>query len=266
MSTRTACVTGAAQGIGRAIALRLAIDGYNVTVADLPEKTSMLQELVAEIQSKTSAKSVAIAVDVSREGDVSKLVNETVQQLGGLDVMVANAGLATLGNILDTSVEELERIHDVNVKGTFLCYKAAAKVMIAQGRGGTIIGASSLAGKKGVAMCSVYGSSKFAVRALTQSAAAEWGKHKIRVNAYAPGATDTPLLAEMGAMFGDLIGAPATTYKEVVSMDAFMSGQAALGTIGSPEAIAGVVSFLASKDSEFMTGQTLTADGGIWFD
>ncbi|KAJ7733405.1 sorbitol dehydrogenase [Mycena maculata] len=144
--------------------------------------------------------------------------------------------------------------------------------MIAQGRGGAIIdavyidhfisiltnetGASSLAGKKGAGMCSVYGSSKFAVRALTQSAALEWGKHQIRVNAFAPGATDTPLLADMGVVFGNLIGAPAITYKEI----------AALGKIGSPEAIAGIVSFLASKDSEFMTGQTLSVDGGIWFD
>ncbi|KAJ7454729.1 hypothetical protein FB451DRAFT_1342368 [Mycena latifolia] len=209
-SIRAACVTGAGQGIGRAIALRLTADGCNVAVGDLTAKKALLDEL----------------------GDVDNLIATTVQQFGGLDVMVANAGVGTLGNILDTSIEELERVHAVN---------AAAKAMITEGRGGVIVGASSLAGKKGgpsAGMCSVYGSSKFA--------------HHIRVNAFAPGATDTPLLTDMGAVFGNLIGAPA--------------GQAALGTIGTPEAIAGVVSFLASKDSEFMTGQTLSVDGGIWFD
>ncbi|KAJ7840008.1 hypothetical protein B0H13DRAFT_1619162 [Mycena leptocephala] len=258
-SPRIACVTGAAQGIGHAIALRLAADGCDIIVGDLSTKMTLLQELVKEIQGK-GRKAIAVSVDVTKETDVNNLIESTVKNFGGLDIMVANAGVATLGNILDTSIEELERVHAVNVKGTFLSYRAAAKAMIAQGRGGVIIGASSLAGKKGAGMCSVYGSSKFAVRAITQAAAMEWGKDKIRVNAYAPGATDTPLLADMDVVFGKLIGAPPNTYKEI------MKGQAALGGIVTPESIAGVVSFLASKDAEFMTGQTLCADGGIWFD
>ncbi|KAJ7190220.1 hypothetical protein GGX14DRAFT_538065 [Mycena pura] len=258
-TTKIACVTGAAQGIGRAIALRLAADGCDVSVGDLSSKLPLLEELVKEIKS-TGRKAIAVAVDVSKEAEVDNFIASTVKHLGGLDIMVANAGVATLGNIIDTTVEELERVHAVNVKGTFVCYKAAAKTMIAQGRGGVIIGASSLAGKKGAGMCSVYGSSKFAVRAITQAAAMEWGKHGIRVNGYAPGATDTPLLLDMDVIFGNLIGAPPNTYKEI------MKGQAALGGIVTPEAIAGVVSFLASKDSESMTGQTLCVDGGIWFD
>ncbi|KAJ7710320.1 hypothetical protein B0H16DRAFT_1438036 [Mycena metata] len=256
---RIACVTGAAQGIGRAIALRLAAEGCDISVGDLPNQMHLVQELVTEIQGQ-GRKAIAIAVDVTNESDVENLIDLTVKSLGGLDIMVANAGVGTLGNILDTSIQELERVHAVNVKGTFLTYKTAAKAMIAQGRGGVIIGASSLAGKKGAGMCSVYGSSKFAVRAITQAAAVEWGKHGIRVNAYAPGATDTPLLTEMDEVFSKLIEAPANTYKEI------MKGQAALGGLGTPESIAGVVSFLASKDSAFMTGQTLCADGGIWFD
>ncbi|KAJ7886016.1 hypothetical protein B0H13DRAFT_901467 [Mycena leptocephala] len=257
--TRIACVTGAAQGIGRAIALRLAEDGCDVAVGDLPSKMTALDELVNEIELK-GRKAVAIAVDVTKEADVDNFVDSTVKELGGLDIMVANAGVGALGNILDTSVEELERVHAVNVKGTFLCYKAAAKVMIAQDRGGAIIGASSLAGKKGAGMCSVYGSSKFAVRAITQAAAIEWGKHHIRVNAYAPGATLTPLLADMDVVFSNLIGAPPNTYTDI------MTKTATLGELVAPESIAGVVSFLASKDSISMTGQTLCADGGIWFD
>ncbi|KAJ7643373.1 hypothetical protein DFH06DRAFT_1333623 [Mycena polygramma] len=258
--TRIACVTGAAQGIGRAVALRLADDGCDVAVGDLPTKIALLEEVVNEIQLK-GRKAVAIVVDVTKEAEVDNFVNSTVKELGGLDIMVANAGVGTLGNILDTGVEELERVHAINVKGTFLSYKAAARAMIAQGRGGIIIGASSLAGKKSGAMCSVYGSSKFAVRALTQVAAMEWGPHHIRVNAYAPGATTTPLLADMDELFSKLLGgAPPGTYKDL------MIKASALGELVDPDAIAGVVSFLASKDSGAMTGQTLCADAGIWFD
>ncbi|KAJ6478547.1 hypothetical protein C8R47DRAFT_1138763 [Mycena vitilis] len=258
--TRIACVTGAAQGIGRAVALRLADDGCDVAVGDLPTKIASLEELVKEIQLK-GRKAIAVVVDVTKEAEVENFVASTVKKLGGLDIMVANAGVATLGPILDTGVEELERVHAINVKGTFLSYKAAAKAMIAQGRGGSIIGASSLAGKKSGAMCSVYGSSKFAVRSLTQVAAMEWGPHKIRVNAYAPGATETPLLEDMDSLFGKLLGgAPAGAYNDL------MTKTAALGKLVSPVEIAGVVSFLASKDSGAMTGQTLCADAGIWFD
>ncbi|KAJ6581048.1 hypothetical protein B0H19DRAFT_930334 [Mycena capillaripes] len=261
---RIACVTGAAQGIGRAIALRLAEDGCDVAVGDLPREMASLKQLVDEIQLK-GRKAVAISVDVTKEAEVDDFVSSTVKDLGGLDIMVANAGVATLGNILDSDIEELERVHAVNVKGTFLSYKAAAKVMIAQGRGGVIIGASSLAGKKGAGMCSVYGSSKFAVRAITQAAAMEWGKDHIRVNAYAPGATVTPLLADMDVLFGKLVGVPPNTYTDIVNIPS--SSLSALGELVTPESIAGVVSFLASKDSGSMTGcQTLCADGGIWFD
>ncbi|KAJ7638134.1 hypothetical protein B0H17DRAFT_1149233 [Mycena rosella] len=134
MSTiRTACVTGAAQGIGRAIALRLAADGCNIAVGDLPAQKALLDELVDQIQSKYGVRSVAVAADVTDEAAVDNLIATTVQHLGGLDVMVANAGVATLGNILDTSIAEMERVHAVNVKGTFICLKAAATAMIAQG-------------------------------------------------------------------------------------------------------------------------------------
>ncbi|KAJ7163974.1 hypothetical protein C8R43DRAFT_989366 [Mycena crocata] len=252
MSTiRTACVTGAAQGIGRAIALRLAADGCTVAVSDLPCKIRILEDLVDHIQSKFGAKSVAITADVTDEGEVDNLIAGTVQRLGGLDVFVANAGVATLDNILDTSIEEWERVHAVNVTGTFVCYKAAAKAMIAQGRGGIIIGASSLAATKGADMSSVYGSSS-AVRAMTQSAAQEWSQHRIRVNAIASKATYTSLLSDTSV-------GPS-------NVGTIMDHRAAVGTAGTPEAIAGVVSILASKDCDFMTGQILSTDGGVWFE
>ncbi|KAF8870371.1 NAD(P)-binding protein [Infundibulicybe gibba] len=258
-SRRVAIVTGAAQGIGRAIALRLADDGHDVAVNDLKSRISLLEATAAEIKAK-GGRVIITAADVSVEKEVQDMVQQTVNQLGGLDVMVANAGVAVMTSILDTSMEEWERIFSINVKGTLLCYKTAAKVMIDQGRGGRIIGACSLAGKKSAAMCSTYGSSKFAIRSLTQVAACEWGKFGITVNGYAPGLTDTPLLEQMDARVGEIMGVGPGAYIEM------MKPQTALGRVGEADEVAKVVSFFASKESAFVTGQTLAVDGGIWFD
>ncbi|TFK53270.1 NAD-binding protein [Heliocybe sulcata] len=236
-STRVAIVTGAAQGIGRAIALQLAKDGLDVAVDDLPLKRPLLDTLVKEIEA-LGRKSIAIEADVSKEDDVNNMVQAAVKELGGLDVMIANAGVAVLSPILD--MDEWEEVFSTNVKGTLLCYKAAAKVMIEQGRGGRIIGA---------AMCSTYGSSKFAVRALTQAAACEFGQFGITVNAYAPGVIETPLLHAMDERVGELLQAGPGVYIES------MTGQAAMRRIGQPEEIAHIVTFLASKESAFITGE-----------
>ncbi|KAH9943614.1 hypothetical protein B0H21DRAFT_748720 [Amylocystis lapponica] len=189
---RIAIVTGAAQGIGRQIALRLADDGLDVAVSDLPSQASLLEAVAVDIRQK-GRRSLAIFADVSVEKDVHTMVEQAVAELGGLDVMVANAGIATLAPILEITMEEFDRVFAINVKGTLLCYQAAAKVMIGQGRGGRLIGASSVAGKKGIAYYGSYSTSKFAVRALTQTAASEFGRHNITVNAYAPGLIETEL-------------------------------------------------------------------------
>ncbi|KAL9710662.1 hypothetical protein Ac2012v2_006200 [Leucoagaricus gongylophorus] len=257
--SHTAIVTGAANGIGRAVALRLASDGFNVAICDISSQEAALKVLKAEIEAK-GQKALAVVANVSVEKEVNDFVSTVVSQFGGLDVMVANAGVAVLTSILETTMEEWEHVFNTNVRGTLLCYRAAAKVMIEQNRGGRIIGASSLAGKKSAALCSTYGSTKFAIRSLTQTAACEFGKFNITVNAYAPGLTDTPLLTNMDARIGQLMGAGPGAYKEM------MKGQTALGRIAEPEEIASLVSFLASKESSFITGQTISIDGGIWFD
>jgi len=259
-STETAIITGSAQGIGRAIAIRLARDGYNIVVSDLSTQAKLMNEVVSEIQAN-GGKAIAVSADVSQEADVENLVQKTVSEFGGLNVMVANAGVAVLTPILETSMEEWERVFSINVKGTLLCYKAAAKEMMKNPeKGGRIIGACSLAGKKSAALCSTYGSSKFAIRCLTQSAAAEWGPFNITVNGYAPGLIETPMLLSMDSRIGKLTGAGDQAYMEM------MKGQTALRRIGAPDDIARVVSFLASKEAAFITGQTLSIDGGIWFD
>ncbi|KIM81214.1 hypothetical protein PILCRDRAFT_72177 [Piloderma croceum F 1598] len=195
-----ALVTGAGQGIGRAIALRLA-DDFDVAVNDIPSNVEALDSLVDEITAK-GRRSIPVLADVSVEDQVKNMIDTVVAKLGGLDVMVANAGIYKEGSVLDCTTQDFDSLFAVNVRGTFFCYKYAGLQMVSQGRGGRIIGASSLTGKKGrknsrailrAGLCVGYSATKFAVRGLTQSAAGDLGKHGITVNAYAPGAIDTPL-------------------------------------------------------------------------
>ncbi|KAJ7133573.1 NAD-binding protein [Mycena epipterygia] len=248
-----ALVTGAAQGIGRSVALRLAADGFDVAVNDIAVHSDKLDALVSEIQEKGRASSKHIA-DVSREDQVKEMVELVVQKHGGLDVMVANAGVSGRGALFtEMALEEWDRVMNINAKGTFLSYKHAGIQMVKQGRGGRIIGASSFTGKQGIATQGPYSASKFAVRGLTQAAALEFGAHGITVNAYAPGAIDTPMLAATKAETGvDLLA----HFKEMSPLKKF----------GVPEDIAGLVSFLASSESHFITGQTISINGGIFFD
>ncbi|KAJ3780086.1 hypothetical protein GGU10DRAFT_419232, partial [Lentinula aff. detonsa] len=192
--TRVALVTGAAQGIGKAIALRLASDGLKIALNDIQSKGDQLESIAEEIKKSFGSEVYAFPGDVSEERDVEYMVEAVSKGLGSLDVMVANAGISgPLTPILATSkylcnCEQWDDILRVNSKGVFLCYKYAAKQMVAQGRsGGRIIGASSVTGKQGMAHTSAYTASKFAVRGLTQVAALEFGQYGITVNAYAPG-------------------------------------------------------------------------------
>ncbi|KAJ7097552.1 NAD(P)-binding protein [Mycena epipterygia] len=250
-----ALVTGAAQGIGRSVALRLAEDGFDVAVNDVSKNSEKLKSLVDEIQAKGRASSMHIA-DVSQEGQVKAMVEHAVQVHGGLDVMIANAGVTGRPGVAFTEIpaEEWDRVMENNARGTFLCYKYAGIQMINQGRGGRIVGASSIAGKKGMLMQGPYCASKFAVRGLTQAAALEFGAHGITVNAYAPGAIDTAMLSA-----ASVTGDPADIIKQNKEMSP-------LKRIGFPEDIASLVSFLASKESAFITGQSISVNGGIWFD
>ncbi|KAJ7097551.1 hypothetical protein C8R44DRAFT_683344 [Mycena epipterygia] len=248
-----ALVTGAAQGIGRSVALRLAEDGFDVAVNDISMNSENLNSLVEEIEAKGRASSMHIA-DVSQEDQVKGMVEHAVQRHGGLDIMVANAGVVgRSAPITEIPVEEWDRVMGTNARGTFLCYKYAGLQMINQGRGGRIIGASSFSGKQGSATQGPYSASKFAIRGLTQAAALEFGAHGITVNAYAPGAIDTPMVAATTlAMGADIL----SQFKEM----------SPLKKSGVPEDIASLVSFLASTESQFITGQTISINGGVFFD
>ncbi|KIJ16158.1 hypothetical protein PAXINDRAFT_11203 [Paxillus involutus ATCC 200175] len=240
ISKGIALITGSAQGIGRGIALRLAKDGYDIALNDIPSKHSQLRAVADDID-KSGRKALMFPADVTVDEQVKGMVQEVTKEFGGLDVMVANAG-----------VWDWDRIMAVNARGSFLCYKYAAEQMIKQGRGGRIIGASSLSGKMGHPLLSTYCASKFAVRGLTQAAALELGRHGITVNAYAPGHIETPLTAGLMDADGKLLCSDEELAAQIMNQ----VGARPIKSIGQPEDIASIVSYLVSKEAHFITGQT----------
>ncbi|KAK7471938.1 hypothetical protein VKT23_000044 [Stygiomarasmius scandens] len=258
---RIALVTGAAQGIGKAIALRLARDGLDVALNDVPSKLDQLNAVSNEIRTSLGRQSTVHTADVSKEEDIKRMFEEVVRMHGGLDVMIANAGIVIDRPFLETTVEEWDRTFAVNARGVFLCYQHAAKQMIKQGRGGRMIGASSIMGKSGIGDgVSAYTGTKFAIRGITQAAAGELGKYKITVNAYAPGVIDTEMARQMDESAAKRLGLePGVVFNN-------FSARSPLGHNGVPEDIAGLVSYLVSDDAHYVTGQTISVNGGIFCD
>jgi meso-butanediol dehydrogenase / (S,S)-butanediol dehydrogenase / diacetyl reductase len=257
-TTRSAIVTGAAGGIGRSIALRLARDGMRVSVMDLAASRAKLDAIVGEIEAEDGS-ALVLTGDVSVAADVDAAVEAHVAHHGGLDVMVANAGIAITSPIHETSDEDFRRTLDVNVGGVFHCYRAAARQMIAQGRGGRIIGAASVAAHRAGKWQGAYSASKFAVRGLSQSAAQDLAEHQITVNVYSPGVVQTPMWDGIDRDWTARTGAPAGSAMQD------MIAQIPLGRLEVPDDVAGVVSFLASPDAAYITGQSIVVDGGMWF-
>lgn len=256
--SKNVLVTGAARGIGKGIALRLAADGHDVAVNDIPANEAELEAVAKEIR-EAGRKSAAILADVSDPQSVTDLVKQTAESLGSLDVMIANAGIAQVLPLLEVTPEDWDRMMAINARGIFLCYKAAAEQMIEQGGGGKIIGAASIVAHRPFALLGHYSASKWAVRGLTQAAAMEWAKYGITVNAYCPGI--------VGTAMWDLID------EKLAESEGIRKGQAIekysnlihLGRVSVPEDVASYVSYLASPDSDYMTGQSVMIDGGIQF-
>ncbi|MDA2891698.1 acetoin reductase [Mycolicibacterium sp. BiH015] len=256
---KVALVTGAARGIGRGIALRLARDGADVALVDVrPEGLDEVAAAIAGIGSK----STTFVADVSDRGQVFAAVEHAASALGGFDIMVNNAGIAMVGPIEDVTPAQVEKLWAININGVLWGIQAAvAKFKTLknkeQGKISRIINASSIAGHDGFAMLGPYSASKFAVRALTQAAAKEHAVDGITVNAYCPGVVGTDMWVEIDKRFAELTGAA-----EGETYDKFVGG-IALGRAETPDDVAGFVSYLAGPDADYMTGQSGLIDGGL---
>jgi meso-butanediol dehydrogenase/(S,S)-butanediol dehydrogenase/diacetyl reductase len=251
---KVALVTGAGQGIGRGIALRLARDGADIAIVDL--NGTKLATVAKEIET-LGRRATTFVADVSDRAQVYAAVDHAEQQLGGFDIMVNNAGIAQVQAIADVTPEEVECIFKVNVQGVLWGIQAAAKKFKALAHQGKIINASSIAGHDGFALLGLYSATKFAVRALTQAAAREFACEGITVNAYCPGVVGTDMWVEidkrMAELTGAALGASYTKYVEGI----------ALGRAETPDDVAALVSYLAGPDSDYMTGQAPLIDGGM---
>lgn len=253
---KVALVTGAGQGIGRAIALRLARDGAAVAIVDLQdEKTAA----VADEVRKLGRQATTFRADVSNRDDVYAAVEHAERELGGFDIMVNNAGIAQIQPLAAVTPQEVEKILKVNVEGVLWGIQAAARKFQERKRRGKIISASSIAGHEGYPLLGVYSATKFAVRALTQAAAKEFASDGITVNAYCPGVVGTDMWVEIDRRMSELTGAKiGESYAKFV-------GGIALGRAETPEDVAAFVSYLAGPDSDYMTGQAPLIDGGLVF-
>lgn len=255
LQSKVAIVTGGAQGMGRAICLRYAQEGANVVVADL--NLAGAQKVVDEIAGM-GGKAVAVQVDVRNQEQVQRMVDAAVEQFGGLDILVNNAGVGKIIPFLETTEQDWNLMFDINCKGLLWCSQAAAKVMIAQGRGGKIINLASQAGRRGEALVLAYCASKACVISMNQSMALALAEHKINVNAIAPGIVDTPFWDEVDRQFAKLLG------WEVGEPKRKFTAMIPLGRIEQPEDVAGVAAFLASSDADYITQQCFNVDGGNW--
>jgi len=273
LAGKVAIVTGAGRmrGIGRAIALRIAQDGADVAVSALARTSEEMpsqereaswrgEQSVADEIATTGRRSLALDVDVTRPAAVQAMVRRTVKELGRIDILVNNAGLALVSgkkNLWETEDEEWHREIDVNLNGVYHCCKAVAKVLVDQKEGGRIINISSLAGRVAQPQYGGYTPAKFAVIGLSQMLALELAPYNVTVNALCPGSTDTDMMDGTFRRTGERMGVPFEMVKEGVKR--FVP----LGRQAEPAEIASVVSYLASPAAEYITGQSISVDGGI---
>ena len=237
-------ITGAAQGIGRATAERFVAEGARLLVTD--RQSDLLEQTTGEIRAQYGAQVLAYTMDVAKKADVDGMVAYALEQLGGIDVLINNAGICREAAFLETTEEMWEEILAVNLKGHFLVAQAVAREMV-KARSGTIVNMSSTNGLVGETGFAAYNASKGGVLLLTKTMALELGPYGIRVNCVAPGYIDTPMSAVFQASVGLL-----TTGREKVP----------LRRIAQPEEVAAVFAFLASDDASFINGEAIVVDGG----
>jgi 2-deoxy-D-gluconate 3-dehydrogenase len=244
LENKVAIVTGAAQGIGRAIAVGLAHEGAHVVIADLQlDKATETAEAIEGLGRQARA----LRVDVSSLADISTMVERTLEAFGTVDILVNNAGIALPAPFLETTEEQWQRIIDVNLKSAFFCSQAVARKMVEKGSGKIVNLASTssfVAGREEVP----YAISKAGVRMLTAAASAELAPYHVNVNAIAPGLIKTPLTAKH--------------FPSPEALEARVQAKTPMGRAGKPQDLVGAVIFLCSPAADYVTGHTLVVDGG----
>jgi sorbitol-6-phosphate 2-dehydrogenase len=252
---KTAIITGAAQGLGEALALRLAQEGCNVTLTDLnQEKVEATAHRIAEA---TGQRALGLRADVTNEDDCVLMVEHTMTAFGHVDILVANAGILIAGPTTEMKAADWRKVIDVNLTGYFLAAQAVARVMIPR-NSGCIVQINSKSGKKGSFRNAAYASSKFGGIGLTQSLALEFAPHQIRVNAVCPGnLLDGTLWQDsLFKQYSETQGLSPEELREKYI------GQVPLGRAATYDDICGVVVFLCSADAAYMTGQAINVTGG----
>jgi len=252
---QAAIVTGAASGIGRAIARRLAADGMNVTIADLNASGA---EAVAREAAAHGVQTLGLRVDITQSADRERMIAQTRAAFGRFDVLVNNAGIQIIGDPLSVDEAHWDRMMNVNAKSTWFACQLAIRTMLETRTRGRIVNLASIAGKMAsTVLHPVYNVSKAAVLAMTKTFAAAYAGQGIRVNAVCPGIIETDMQEAVDAQFAELQGrTPAAVRAERLT-------RIPLGYPGDPDTIADVVSFLAGNDARYLTGQALNVDGGI---
>lgn len=254
MNKPIAAVTGAGSGIGAAIALELGRRGFHVVLTDIDVAAG--EAVASQISSAQF-----LYLDVTKPHEVDQLVEHIISTHGRLDVWVSNAGISKMQRFVDVSPEDLARNFEVNTYGVFYCGQSAARAMIKLGTPGRIINTASMAAKQGrVPFLADYVASKFAVLGLTQAMAYELATHGIRVNSVCPGFVATPMQARELAWEASLRGSEPETVRQMWIDDT------PLARLQTPEDVAKVVAFLASDDAEFITGESISVNGGAFMD
>jgi L-rhamnose 1-dehydrogenase len=248
LSGKIALVTGGSRGIGRAICLELARQGAKVAVNCSGPTTSAADEVVTQITIEGGT-AIGVAADVASKPEVEAMFERVVNTFGSLDILLNNAGICPFHDFLSMPEELWDRVHDVNLKGVFLCSQAAGKIMVDQGRGGRIISISSISALVGGEYQTHYTPTKSGIHSLMQSLAIVLGPHGITCNSIMPGTIATDINKE------DLSNPEKRAY---------MERRIPLGRLGEPADIAGPVAFLASDAARYVNGAGLLVDGGLF--
>ena len=254
-SRQTALITGAGNGIGRAIAIAMAENDRNVVCADIDLNAA---ETTAATSRQLGVEATALKVDVGETSEISNMVQDIENQFGRLDILVNNAGVTRAADIMELTEADWDKIHRVNAKGVFFCLQNAAKQMIEQGNGGRIINIASIAGRgfSGTSNAA-YSASKGAVISLTKTAAQQLAKHNITVNSICPGVTTTEIVEGLVKTRAEARGI------SVEAMVKEMTDNIPLKRANEPEDIAAMAIFLASSGARNITGQSYNVDGGL---